>query len=1141
MFRHVFGKFSGTRPRRTIARRPRYRPVCEALENRLAPATVQWNLNADGFFDNPNNWDVVGSSPLVHRVPGVGDVATASVAQNITITLRDARTVDSINFSEKLHIVSGGSLALTAGANNTISQLILDNGGSLNVSGASTLLTPGDGSTYAGAINVDTGAALDFGGTPGAVGHNINSGASLTGAGHFEIDGLAVVNFNTSLTLPNDVLVQSSSFDAVLRVSAGATVTTGQSFSLQGSGAKLDLGGTFVVANGDAFSWGGGTIEPAGSTAGALNVNTGGTFTISGTGTRTLNGVTVNNSGTVNWPDPINVGGNNAIFNNQAAGVFNVSGDANFGADSWIFTNQGALNKSSSNPNLQTFIIAEFDNTTGVVNVNSGTLQFFRGTNTATINTVAGTRVAYRGNSSLLSQDYFYSTGALFNGPGILEVSGQAILDVNAALSVQNFALTNTLQGTGNLTVTGTLTWNVPGQMKGTGTTIIASGGTANLVGDSDSWHLQRTFTNNGVVNWTGVSTLDMGGTFNNQAGGVFNASADASTSPFGAGTFNNAGTLHKTSPVGTGTTLFQDNPFINTGVVAVASGVLALNQGGASTGQFNTASGGTLSFTAATYTLNAGTTFTGTGTFLVNNGTVFVNTAISSPSFALANGAIDGPGNLTVTGNFDWTGGSLNSPTGKLTIPVGATLSIHGNTDKNNQVRTINLSGTANWSGTGNFNSGSGAVLNVLAGGVFNIQTDAQVGSGAWNNFGTINKTTTPGTTSISVFNTFTNNGTLSVQSGTLDVAGTYTQLAGTTAVMAGAALISSFNGHININGGLLMGNGNVGSSTSNATVTNSGTVAPGAPLGTLTIFGTYTQTVTGSLNIGVGGTGASQYARLVVTGAVTLNGTLNIGLGFIPAIGNAWVVMTVASRTGTFASVTGTAIPGAMLFQTTTPNATTFDLVVIRNDMAQTFVWVAHLYQDLLGRTASDAEVVAWVNLVAAGLSRAEIVTGFITSPEYRVREINNFYQTLLNRPADPAALNSFVGFLQQGHQPEEIRLSLITSQEYFQTHGNNNQAYVSALYNDILHRAADSSSLAAYTQALTAGSLNRVQIASALFGSLEYCGLFVNSMFTRFLRRSADPASLSAYANAVQNGVHEDDVVQALLISDEYFNRP
>jgi hypothetical protein len=1109
------------------------------LENRLAPATVQWTSNASGFYDDPNNWTVSGT----HRVPTTGDVAVASVSPSITITVRDARVVDSVNISDQLSIVSGGSLGISVGTSNSISQLSLQSGGSISVSGVGTVLTTGDGSSYAGTVNVGTGADLTFGGTPGAVGHSINPGAALTGAGQFQVVGLSIVIFNTSLTLPDNTLVQSSTFDAVLRVSSGVTVTTGQLFAMQGSNAKLDVGGTFDVANGDTFNWQGGNIEALGSTAGTVNIQSGATLNITGTSTRSLNTVNMNNSGNVNWPDPINVGGSAAHFNNLTGGAFNASNDANFGDETCIFTNQGTVNKTSSNTNLQTFFISEFDNTTGTVNVISGTLEFFRGTNSSVINTGAGTRVAYRGNSSLLSQDYFYSAGAFYGGQGVLEVSGQAILDVNANLSVPNFQLSTTLQGSANLTVTGTLTWNVPGQMKGTGTTILASGATANLVGDNDSWHLLRNFTNNGTVTWTGASAFDLVGNFNNQNGGLFNAFSDASTSTFGAGAFTNAGTLRKTSPVGTGTTSFQDSVFNNTGIVDVASGVLALNQGGTGTGQFNAATNGTLSFTGGTYTVNTGATFTGPGKFLINNGTLFINANISSPSLALSNGALDGPGNLTVTGTFDWTGGTIKNSTGTLTIPAGATFNVRGNTDKNNQDRTINLSGTGNWTGNGNFNSGGGAVFNVLAGGVFNIQNDAQFGGGTWSNFGTINKITGVGTMSISVFNNFTNNGTISVQSGTFDMAGTYKQLSGVTIVAAGAALISSFDGHINISGGILTGNGSIGNSTSSATVTNSGTVAPGLPVGTLTIFGSYTQTISGSLDIAVGGSSNTQYSRLVVTGAATFNGTLNLGLAnnFVPAVGNIFTPVTSASHTGAFATVNGTAIPGALLFQTSTPNATDFNLAVIRNTLAQAFVWVGHLYQDLLGRIGSTQEIVAWVNQVAAGLTRPIIVTGFIESVEYRVKEVNDVYQAILHRPADIGGLTNFVSLLQQGHALEEIRLLLITSQEYFQAHGNTNQSYVTALYNDILHRSPDSTSLNAFTTELNNGILSRGQVATALFSSMEYAALVVNGLFNTYLRRNADPGSLNAYAIALLNGVHQDDEIVPLVASDEYFFRP
>jgi hypothetical protein len=1114
------------------------------LETRLAPATVDWGVNADGDYDNPANWNVRGTNPVEHRVPGPGDTAVLNVAADVTITVRDARVVESLTSSERVRIVNGGSLEVTAGTANSISRLLLESGGTVSVSGIGTVLTPGDASTYAGALNVGAGAVFALGGGPGSVGHSVNPGVSFGGPGEYKIAPLTQLIFNTSATLPGGMVVESSTFEATLRVNAGATVTAGPTFAMRGTGAKLALAGTFVVPGGSTFNWEGGRIEESGSTAGSLNILQGGTFNIRGTGTRTLSDVAVNNAGTVNWPDAIPVQGENTRVNNQPTGFFNISNDANLGEETWIFTNQGSVNKSSPNPNSQTFILAQFDNTTGTVNVNSGQLRFFRGTNTSAVNTAVGTRVLYNGHSSLLADDYVYGTGASFNGPGDLVVAGEGVLTVNTNLSVQRLQLTTVLQGSGNVTVTGTLTWNTPGQMKGTGATILAATGTANLVGTSNSWRLERTFTNHGVVNWTGTGALDLVAPFQNQAGALFHAASDADTSPFGAGAFHNAGTFRKSSPVGTGRTMLQANAFHNTGLVEVVSGILALDEGGTSSGEFHTEAGATLAFTSGTHTLNAGTQFTGPGTSVIDGATVVVNADLTTARLALDDGALDGARNLTITGTFDWTGGALRSSTGRLTIAAGATLNLSGNRDKDNQDRTIDLAGTAVWAGTGNFNSGGNAVLNILAGGEFRIQNDEAIGSGTWNNDGTIRKTNSLGTTTVSVFNTFTNRGTIHVQSGTFDVAGVYNQISGSTLVDAGAALISSFNGDINIQGGTLGGNGSVGNPTEPADVTSSGVVSPGASVGTLTIHGTYTQTVSGRLRIEVGGTGDTQYDRLVVTGDVTLGGILELTLvnGFTPVANNTFQPLTYGARLNNsrFAGVAGATISSSLVFQAN-PGAADVALVTVRNDLAQHYVWIGNLYQDLLLRPGSPSEILGWVNLAALGVSRERIVQGFLGSLEYRIRVVQNLYQTLLQRPADAGGLNNWTNFLVTG-TPAQMRVALAGSAEYFARRaGNNNANFVRALFLDALQRPASTNDVNNWVSQILRGR-SRASVATALFTSTEHRQKLVRSLYLRFLRRAADPGGLTSNVNrlAVPGG-RDEHVILNLVSSTEYFNRP
>ncbi|OPY03607.1 MAG: Lectin C-type domain protein [Syntrophorhabdus sp. PtaB.Bin184] len=102
-------------------------------------------------------------------------------------------------------------------------------------------------------------------------------------------------------------------------------------------------------------------------------------------------------------------------------------------------------------------------------------------------------------------------------------------------------------------------------------------------------------------------------------------------------------------------------------------------------------------------------------------------------------------------------------------------------------------------------------------------------------------------------------------------------------------------------LEGGTLGGGGTL----SGNLFADGGTLFPGSSPGTFTITGNYTQTGT-TLAIEIQGTGASEYDRLVVTGAAQLGGTLTVTLlnGFMPSPGDSFTIMTYASHTGTFST---------------------------------------------------------------------------------------------------------------------------------------------------------------------------------------------------------------------------------------------
>ncbi|MFM5960305.1 MAG: hypothetical protein ACKOQ2_24640, partial [Dolichospermum sp.] len=107
-------------------------------------------------------------------------------------------------------------------------------------------------------------------------------------------------------------------------------------------------------------------------------------------------------------------------------------------------------------------------------------------------------------------------------------------------------------------------------------------------------------------------------GNYELQSGDIRNSSASV-------GTFNNSGTLKKTT---TGTGAIR-TAFNNTGTVNVESGTLNITGGGVSNGgNFNLTSGKTLGFGGGVYTLNNGAKINGSGNLSVSSGTLDVKLA---------------------------------------------------------------------------------------------------------------------------------------------------------------------------------------------------------------------------------------------------------------------------------------------------------------------------------------------------------------------------------------------------------------------------------------------------------------------------------------------------------------------------------
>ena len=726
---------------------------------------------------------------------------------------------------------NNGTFKKSGGTGTTTFEPIFNNTGAVQVQSGTLDLT--GGGTSSGSFDAASGTTLDFGsGT-----HTLNAGTAFTGAGPSRVTG------------------------ATVTVNGAATAA---SFELN-SGT---LNGTDTLTVSSAFNWTGGTMSGSGKTS----IAAGGTMTFSGGNTKTLSGRTVDNAGTVNLTGTGQFDlRNGAVFNNLSGGVFDAQGDAFIDQDlgaAATFNNAGTLKKSGG---TGTTTFEPIFNNTGSVQVQSGTLKFTLGggTSSGSFDAVSGTTLDFGSGTHTLN------AGTAFTGAGSSRVTG-ATVTVNGAVSAVNFGQTaGTLGGGDTLTVTGTFGWT-GGTMSGSGKTSIAAGGTMTLSGGNTKSLSGRTIDNAGTVNLTGTGQFDLrnGGVFNNLSGGVFDAQSDAFIDQDlgAAATFNNAGTLKKSG--GTGTTTFEP-VFNNTGSVQVQSGTLNLTVGGGtSSGSFDAALGTTLDFGSGTHPLDAGATFTGAVPSRVTGGTVTVNGAVSAVNFGQTGGTLDGADTLTVTGTFNWAGGTMGG-SGVTSIAAGGAMTLSGGNIKSLSGRTIDNAGVVNLTGTGQFDLRNGAVFNNLSGGVFDAQSDAlvdqDVGAAAtFNNTGIFKKSGGTATTLESVFN---NTGSVQVQSGTLNLTVGGGTSSGSFDTASGTTLDFGSGTHTLDAGATFTGAGP--SRVTGGTVTVNGAVSAvnfGQTGGTLD--GGDTLTVTGTFSWTGGTMSGSGKTSIAAGGAMTLSG---------------------------------------------------------------------------------------------------------------------------------------------------------------------------------------------------------------------------------------------------------------------------
>lgn len=200
----------------------------------------------------------------------------------------------------------------------------------------------------------------------------------------------------------------------------------------------------------------------------------------------------------------------------------------------------------------------------------------------------------------------------------------------------------------------------------------------------------------------------------------------------------------------------------------------------------------------------------------------------------------------------------------------------------------------------------------------------------------------------------------------------------------------------------------------------------------------------------------------------------------------------------------------------------------------------FVSQVYLDLLQHLPDANGLAFWSSLLTAGATRSQVVAGIESTQEYRRQVVGQVFSSLLHRTPDQAGLTFFDTFLGAGGKTEQVEALIAGSAEFFQTQaGGTNAGFVSAIFQNFLHRAPDAATQTMFLQELTQGA-SRGQVATQLLNTSEFRQVLVGDYFQRFLNRPADPAGSAALANLLAQGATDETVIALILSSNEFLGK-
>jgi uncharacterized protein YkwD len=245
-----------------------------------------------------------------------------------------------------------------------------------------------------------------------------------------------------------------------------------------------------------------------------------------------------------------------------------------------------------------------------------------------------------------------------------------------------------------------------------------------------------------------------------------------------------------------------------------------------------------------------------------------------------------------------------------------------------------------------------------------------------------------------------------------------------------------------------------------------------------------------------------------------------------------------TLALGPGTYTvTAAGTGLPSSIVRTITVASQN------VRLDFSpQDDSYIEHLYETILGRSASNAEVGLWDAVLQGWGGPEAVASGIQHSPEALTGIVDGWYLTYLGRSPHNGEQQGWVTMLEDGETEEAVLSGILSSKEFFDRQASlnpttaPNEAFIQALYGLLLARAPSSAEVTYWLGLVPRAG--RAQVAQAFLQSQEFRKDVVTDYYANLLHRASapSPAEVAGWSTSTLSIL---DICVLFESSNEFFS--